>query len=47
MCYIESYTPIKDIAKSIDGIVESHLIVENSERNISLNSLYEHRSALY
>jgi len=47
MRYIESYAPIKDIVKSIDGIVESHLAAENSERNISLNSLYKHRSALY
>ena len=45
--YIELQAPIKDTAKSIDGIVESHLAAENFERNISLNSLYEHRSALY
>jgi hypothetical protein len=46
MRYAKSHTPTKDIAKSIDGIVESHLAVENSERNISLNSLYKYRSAL-
>ena len=47
MRYIESYAPIKDTVKSIDGIIELYLIVENSKCNISLNSLYKHRSALY
>ena len=47
MRYAESQAPTKDTAKSIDGIVESHLAAENFERNISLNSLYDHRSALH
>ena len=45
--YIELQAPIKDIVRSIDSIIESHLAAENFKCNISLNSLYKHRSALH
>ena len=45
MCYTKSQAPTKNAMKSINGIVESHFAAENSKYNISLNSLYKHKSA--
>ena len=45
--YIKLQAPAKDTVKSIDGIMELYLAVENFKYNISLNSLYKYRSAFY
>ena len=47
ICYTKSQAPTKDTVKSINSIIELYLAAENFKCNISLNSLYKYRSALY